>query len=110
MAAVFNAMGYGRGLPDSAIAKVELTPEGRFRIYSGVSDMGQGNATAFVQIAGEILCQDASRLELVPAGYGTEPPVRFGLGQPHHLHLRQRPHPGLPGNEREAPAPGRPGA
>ncbi len=27
--AVFNAMGYGRGLPDSAIAKVELTGEGR---------------------------------------------------------------------------------
>jgi CO/xanthine dehydrogenase Mo-binding subunit len=66
LAAVFNAMGYGRGLPDSAIAKVELTEEGRFRIYSGVPDMGQGNATAFLQMAGEILCQDASRLELVP--------------------------------------------
>jgi len=65
LAAVFNAMGYGRGLPDSAVAKVEFTPEGRFRIYSGVPDMGQGNATAFLQIAGEILCQDASRLELI---------------------------------------------
>lgn len=65
IAAVFNAMGYGRGLPDSAIAKVELTPEGKFRIYNGVSDMGQGNASTFVQIAGEILCQDASRMELV---------------------------------------------
>jgi CO/xanthine dehydrogenase Mo-binding subunit len=66
IAAVFNAMGYGRGLPDSAIAKVELTQAGGFRIYSGVPDMGQGNATAFLQMAGEILCQDASRLELVP--------------------------------------------
>lgn len=65
MAAVFNAMGYGRGLPDSAIAKVELTEEGKIRVYSGVADMGQGNASAFVQIAGEILCQDASRMELV---------------------------------------------
>lgn len=66
LAAVFNAMGYGRGLPDSAIAKLELTPAGMFRIYSSVPDMGQGNATAFLQMAGEILGQDASRLELVP--------------------------------------------
>ncbi len=66
LAAVFNAMGYGRGLPDSAIAKLELTAAGKFRIYSSVPDMGQGNATAFLQMAGEILGQDASRLELVP--------------------------------------------
>jgi len=65
IAAVFNAMGYGRGLPDSALAKVELTKEGRIRIYSGVSDMGQGNATAFVQIAGQILCQEHTAIELV---------------------------------------------
>lgn len=65
IAAVSNAMGYGRGLPDSAIAKVELTTEGKIRVYSGVSDMGQGNASAFVQMAGEILCQDASRIELI---------------------------------------------
>jgi CO/xanthine dehydrogenase Mo-binding subunit len=64
VAAVFNAMGYGRGLPDSAIAKIELTPAGTFRIYSAVSDMGQGNASAFAQIAGQILCQDAAALEL----------------------------------------------
>ena len=65
IAAVFNAMGYGRGLPDSALAKVELTTEGRIRVYSGVSDMGQGNATAFVQIAGQILCQEHIAIELV---------------------------------------------
>lgn len=65
IAAVFNAMGYGRGLPDSAIAKVELTEAGLIRVYSGVADMGQGNASAFVQITAEILCQDASHLELV---------------------------------------------
>lgn len=65
IAAVFNAMGYGRGLPDAAIAKVELTEGGKIRVYSGVADMGQGNASAFVQIAGEILCQDMSHMELV---------------------------------------------
>ena len=65
IAAVFNAMGYGRGIPDSAIAKVELTREGKIRVYSGVADMGQGNASAFVQLAGEILRQDASCMELI---------------------------------------------
>lgn len=65
VAAVHNAMGYGRGLPDSAIARVELTSDGMFRIFSGVADMGQGNATAYAQIAGQILGQDASRLEMV---------------------------------------------
>lgn len=65
IAAVCNAMGYGRGLPDSAIARIQLTGAGTFRIYSGVSDMGQGNATAYAQIAGEILCQDAAAIEMV---------------------------------------------
>lgn len=65
LAAGWNAMGYGRGLPDSAIAKVELTQEGKIRVYSGVSDMGQGNAAAFIQMAGEVLCQEASRMELI---------------------------------------------
>jgi CO/xanthine dehydrogenase Mo-binding subunit len=65
IAAVFNAMGYGRGLPDSAIARVELTATGTIRVYNGVSDMGQGNASTFVQIAGEILSQDSSRMELI---------------------------------------------
>lgn len=65
VSAVFNAMGYGRGLPDSAIAKIELTPEGKIRVYNGVTDMGQGNATAFVQIAGQILCQESADIELV---------------------------------------------
>ncbi len=65
LAAVFNGMGYGRGLPDSAIAKVELASDGHIRVYNGVSDMGQGNATAFIQIAGQILCQENTALELV---------------------------------------------
>ncbi len=65
VAAVFNAMGYGRGLPDSAIARVELTPEGRILLSCGVSDMGQGNATAFLQIVGQILRQENDAIELI---------------------------------------------
>lgn len=74
LAAVHNAMGYGRGLPDSAMAKVELTAEGMLRIYSGVADMGQGNATAYAQIAGQILGQDASRVEVVQPDTGQSLP------------------------------------
>lgn len=65
IASASNAMGYGRGLPDSAIARVELTGDGKIRVYCGVTDMGQGNASAFAQIAGEILRQDEDRIELV---------------------------------------------
>lgn len=65
IAAVFNAMGYGRGLPDSAVAKIEMTPAGRIVVYNGVADMGQGNATAFVQIAGAMLNQEEGMIDLV---------------------------------------------
>lgn len=65
LAVVHNAMGYGRGLPDSAIAKIELLPDGKFCIYSAVADMGQGNATAYAQIAGQILGQNASNITVV---------------------------------------------
>ena len=65
VAAVFNAMGFGRGLPDSAIAKIELTPEGKFSIYNAVTDMGQGNASTYIQIASQVLCQDTTQFELV---------------------------------------------
>ncbi|MEG6552612.1 molybdopterin cofactor-binding domain-containing protein, partial [Desulfocurvibacter africanus] len=89
VATVHNAIGYGRGLPDTAIAKVELTPEGLFRIYSGVADMGQGNATAYAQIAGEILCQDASGVEVLqpdtalshPSGSATAGRTTYTFGK-----------------------------
>jgi len=64
LASVFNAGGYGGKVRDSSIAKVELTPEGEILVYNSVSDMGQGNSSAFLQIAGHILGQDASRLRL----------------------------------------------
>lgn len=62
LAAVFNAAGYGGKVRDAAIAKVELSPKGKIVVHNAVADMGQGNASAFLQIAGHILGQDASRL------------------------------------------------
>jgi CO/xanthine dehydrogenase Mo-binding subunit len=65
VASVMHGMGYGPIVPDYGNAKIELTEEGKFRIYSGVVDMGQGNATTYLQIAGHVLNQDPSHLELV---------------------------------------------
>lgn len=65
IASVMHGMGYGPVVPDSANAKIELTREGKFRVFSGVVDMGQGNASTYLQIAGAILNQDMVHMELV---------------------------------------------
>lgn len=65
LAAVLHAMGYGRGVPDCATAKLELLPSGHWRIWSGVPDMGQGNAAAYVQIAAQALNQPPEHFALV---------------------------------------------
>ena len=65
IAAVSQASGYGPVVPDYANAKVELTEEGRIRVDCGVVDMGQGNAGTCVQMAGSILAQNSSQMDLV---------------------------------------------
>ncbi len=65
IAAVMQGSGYGPVVPDYANAKVELTVEGAFRVYCGVVDMGQGNASTNAQITGSILGQNATSIELV---------------------------------------------
>ena len=64
LASVFNAAGYGAKVRDAAIAKVELSRDGQFIVHNAVADMGQGNAAAFVQIAGHLLQQDAARVSV----------------------------------------------
>jgi CO/xanthine dehydrogenase Mo-binding subunit len=65
IACVMHGMGYGPVIPDEARAKLELTEKGAFRVYCGVVDMGQGNASTFVQIAGEVLNQGMADMELI---------------------------------------------
>jgi CO/xanthine dehydrogenase Mo-binding subunit len=64
LAAIFNAAGYGGGVRDAAIAKIEMDTDGHFIVHNAVADMGQGNSSAFVQITGDILCQPADRLRV----------------------------------------------
>lgn len=61
---VWNAAGYGGGVRDAAIAKIELLLDGTFLVHNAVSDMGQGNSCAFFQIAGHILNQDPGRIHV----------------------------------------------
>lgn len=65
LAAVMQASGYGPVVPDYANAKVELTSQGTLRVYCGVVDMGQGNASTNLQIVGALLGQQAKSIELV---------------------------------------------
>lgn len=65
VACLAHAMGYPKVVPDRAAAKIELTTEGKIRIGAGVADMGQGNASTYVQLAGHMLGQERSRMELV---------------------------------------------
>lgn len=65
LAAVLHGMGYGPVVPDVANAKLELTSEGRFAVACGVVDMGQGNNTTYLQLAGQALDQPLERLDAV---------------------------------------------
>jgi CO/xanthine dehydrogenase Mo-binding subunit len=65
VACAMHGMGYGSVVPDVANAKIELTRKGGFRIFSGIVDMGQGNGSTYLQIAGDLLNQDMTRFELV---------------------------------------------
>lgn len=55
MAAGWMGVGYGHGVADSSEAVVELTDGGTYLVRMGGVDMGQGNATAFAQIAAKEL-------------------------------------------------------
>ncbi len=65
LALAMHGVGYGPVVPDVANAKLRLTRRGSFRVYCGVVDMGQGNASTCLQLAGDVLNQDLGRLELI---------------------------------------------
>ncbi|MBP1734352.1 MAG: Xanthine dehydrogenase [Deltaproteobacteria bacterium] len=62
---LLHAMGYPKDVPDRAGAKIELTEDGVICVSTGVVDMGQGNSSTYLQMAGEILSQDKEHLKLI---------------------------------------------
>jgi CO/xanthine dehydrogenase Mo-binding subunit/aerobic-type carbon monoxide dehydrogenase small subunit (CoxS/CutS family) len=63
-------MGYGigyTGLPNPSEAEIELLGDGRFRLYIGACDIGQGSSTVMAQIAAEELKVPIEWIEVVSA-------------------------------------------
>ncbi|MBP2636068.1 MAG: xanthine dehydrogenase, molybdenum binding subunit apoprotein [Firmicutes bacterium] len=65
LAACHHCQGFGPSVADYANAKLELKANGTISVYSGVADMGQGNATTCLQIVSHILCQPYEAMELI---------------------------------------------
>lgn len=65
LAVVMHAVGYGPVVPDEGRAVLEMDPEGRLRVYCGVADMGQGNASTYLHIGAHLLHQPVEGMELV---------------------------------------------
>ena len=65
IAAVAQSIGYGPAIADCGNAKLELLADGRLRVYVGVADMGQGNASTYAQLVGHVLGQPLESMELV---------------------------------------------
>lgn len=55
IACSFQGCGLGKGLPDYGAATIELLPNGQFAIGISCPEIGQGNTTAFVQIAADYI-------------------------------------------------------
>ena len=64
-AAALMGIGYGAGVPDRAEIHINLTQEGLYQMYIGGTDMGQGNATALMQIAAFELNCPMEEFELI---------------------------------------------
>ncbi|MEW5865629.1 MAG: molybdopterin cofactor-binding domain-containing protein [Bacillota bacterium] len=55
LATELHGCGLGVGLPDYGAATIELLPDGRFAVGVSCPEIGQGNTTAFVQMAADSL-------------------------------------------------------
>jgi len=65
IAAAWQSVGLGAGIPDYAAVRVALDESGRYQLRVGNVDIGQGNATAFMQIAAHELGCRVDDIELV---------------------------------------------
>lgn len=65
LAAMYHGIGFGPAIADYANAKLEIGADGNILVYSGVADMGQGNATTCLQMVSHALSQPYEQLDLV---------------------------------------------
>lgn len=56
--------GLGSFFPDYGSSDIRLLPDGSFNVKVGCPDIGQGNATAFAQIAAEVLHTDPDNIHV----------------------------------------------
>jgi CO/xanthine dehydrogenase Mo-binding subunit len=68
-----HGVGLGKGVPDFAHAAMEAAPDGRFRLFVAPQEIGQGNATVYRQMAGEVLGVDPASIDLVQGDTGLVP-------------------------------------
>lgn len=89
VAAMLHGVGYGPLIPDVAQARLELSADGRFTLYNGVVDMGQGNASTCASLAASVLGQEPGAVELVqpdtdlclPSGSASASRTTYAFGQ-----------------------------
>jgi carbon-monoxide dehydrogenase large subunit len=72
---IARATGFGLGLWESAIVRIH--PSGKVTIYTGSSPHGQGEDTAFAQIAAEELGVSVDDVEII---HGDTKQIQFGMG------------------------------
>jgi len=72
---IARATGFGLGLWESAIVRIH--PSGKVTIYTGSSPHGQGEDTAFAQIASEELGVSVDDVEII---HGDTKQIQFGMG------------------------------
>jgi xanthine dehydrogenase molybdenum-binding subunit len=70
MAVGYLGCGMGKGIADSAHVEIQRRPDGTFLVRAGVVDIGQGNRTAFAQMAAEVLEVPVDMVEVVMADTG----------------------------------------
>lgn len=65
IASGFKNVGVGKGSIDNAGAILELTDQGRIRIYVSTVDMGQGNRTVMVQMVAHAFGISQDKIEII---------------------------------------------
>jgi CO/xanthine dehydrogenase Mo-binding subunit len=63
IASSYQGGGLGVNIPDFAQGKIELCQDGSLIAYGGISDMGQGNTTAYVQMVAEHFTVDKHKVK-----------------------------------------------